>query len=206
MNLCSTPESAKCNANAVADHAPSARARPGSSSTHWKDVNQTSRSSSERPASRAPASSSSRQEATTSGVMPRPMTTPSAIRPASRNDRERVGAHDDRDRPLARPVEARGGSRVLGLAVAQQAAERVDVRLERRELRGAHAERPDTGASCADPDVGPTRRELVNGRGGGGRDDGVAREGIRDPRPDTDARGRLRDRADGDPRRAVESG
>ena len=88
MNLCSTPESAKWSAKAVADHAPSAFALPGSSSAHQNDVNQTSRSSAERPPSRAPASSSSSEEPTASGEMPRPMTTPSAILPASRSERE----------------------------------------------------------------------------------------------------------------------
>jgi hypothetical protein len=39
MNLPSTPESAKWSANAVADHAPSAFALPGCSSTHQNEVN-----------------------------------------------------------------------------------------------------------------------------------------------------------------------
>ena len=46
-----------------------ALAAPGSSSTNQKHVNQTSRSSSDRPASRAPSSSSSSDERTTSGVI-----------------------------------------------------------------------------------------------------------------------------------------
>ena len=125
---------------------------------------------------------------TTSGVMPRPMTTPSAIRPASRSDFDAWALITIGMRRSPGPVEAGRAAVELRGTVAQQLAEREHVGLERRELRRSHAERPDTGAARADPDVRPARRELVHGRGRGRRDHGMARERVRHPRADA-ARG-----------------
>ncbi len=172
MNLCSTPESAKWRANAVADQAPSAFAFPGSSSTHQNDVNQTSRSSSGATAFAGAGVEQLERRADDVRRDPEPDHDAVGDSPGEAERARRVGAHDDRDAARAGPGQRQGVTVPVCAARLEETANGEDVGLELGELRGAQAEMPDACAARADADVHAAGREVVDGRRARRRDNG----------------------------------
>jgi len=96
--------------------------------------------------------------------------------------------NDDRNASSC-PLQTAGVATVCCLLPFQQASERNHVRLEPLETRALEAEVPDTGASCADPDIDPPRREIVQGGRSASRHRGMAGYRIGHPGADGEAAG-----------------